>query len=539
MEYTGRIVRGRSKIQSEYSPFLSDEARISPSVPELLYFPETTEEVSRALAECTAEGMAVTVSGGRTGIGGGAVPSDTSTALISLEHLQPRVAVNWNKTHQTWSARVGAGLKLQDFLTILKQKRYTSESETPAGLFFPVDPTETSATLGGMAATNASGARTLYYGAMRKWVLGLTAVLADGTILNLRRGEHVSSGGSNAGCGKSGILTVKGTKADLQSGGVEITIPLAPVSIPPTKHTAGYYLTGNTDAVDLFIGSEGTLGIITELELRIDLPGQNNMYTVVFLSEDNPSGPVRTLLNAAGLPPVALEYMDSFSLKLLREFRAEQGEASGVPELPEEAKAVLYLEYNFAEKQEAEQGAAALAGLLHEAGLSPNATWAGFSFRTLTAMKKFRHALPERVNSIIAERKQTIPELTKIGTDMAVPVEELEEMLREYREMLLREKLDFCIFGHIGNGHVHVNILPKTVEEMKLGWDAYVRLARSVRQKNGSICAEHGIGRLKRKLLPIQFTKTEIEVMKKVKKALDPEHRLNPGVLFPEETDTA
>jgi D-lactate dehydrogenase (cytochrome) len=108
--------------------------------------------------------------------------------------------------------------------------------------------------------------------------------------------------------------------------------------------------------------------------------------------------------------------------------------------------------------------------------------------------------------------------------------------LEEYRTTLLEERLDFCIFGHIGNGHVHVNILPKNRDEMDRGWELYTRFARSARQKGGSICAEHGIGRLKRKLLPIQFTKTEIENMKKVKRIVDPENRLNPDVLFPEES---
>lgn len=519
-EYTGKCIRGRDKISSEYAPFLQDEARISPSVPELLFFPETTEETAAAAARCSAEGRTYTVSGGRTGIGGGAVPSEASSAVISLEGVQPPVTVQWNENHKTWSAEVGAGLKLQDFLTILKQKQYKCGGGPPEGLFFPVDPTETSATLGGMAATNASGARTLYYGAMRKWVIGLTVVLADGSVLKLHRGEHVSSGG---------VLS-------LEHDAGKLDIPISPVPMPPTKHTAGYYLTETTDAVDLFIGSEGTLGIITELELRLELPGKYNLYSTVFLSEDTPVQIVRTLLDAPGFPPVAAEYMDSFSLALLRQFREEQGEASGVPLLPADARAVLYLEYNSKEKKQAEEGASALVKLLRTAGISPDGTWAGFSSHTLTAMKKFRHALPERVNAIIAERKQSIPELTKVGTDMAVPLSGLGPMLEEYRKTLMEEQLDFCIFGHIGNGHLHVNILPKNRDEMDRAWELYARFARSVRRKGGSICAEHGIGRLKRKLLPIQFTTTEIEHMKTVKRIVDPENRLNPDVLFPEES---
>lgn len=518
-EYRGKVIEGKNRIEQEYAPFLSDEARISPAAPDLLYFPETSGEAAEAVLACRKERKKCTLSGGRTGIGGGAVPSERTKAVISLERIQPPVSIEWNREHDTWSARVGAGMRLQDLLTALQKKQYRSSEEVPDGLFFPVDPTETSASLGGMAATNASGARTLYYGAMRKWVLGLTVVLADGSILRLKRNENISRDGSIS------LKTKTGT----------IALPIRPVEIPPTKHTAGYFLQENTDLVDLFIGSEGTLGIVTELEIALTLPGKHNMYTVVFLREDKPESAVRGLLEARELPPVALEYMDKASLSLLRQFRTEQGDASGVPDLPRDVQAVLYLEYNFKTETELKEGAFALSDLLKSAALSPESTWTGFSARTLTAMKAFRHALPERINSIVAGRKQSIPDLTKIGTDMAVPFDSLKGMLEEYRQTISKEGLEFYIFGHIGNGHVHVNMLPRNRDEMEKGWALYTELARSVKSKGGSICAEHGIGRLKKKLLPIQFTKREIEDMKNVKNVLDPENRLNPDVLFPEQ----
>lgn len=524
MNYSGKLIEGTDRIEREYAPFLHDEARINPAIPELLFFPETTAETAQAVRQCMLENRSVTVSGGRTGIGGGAVPSDKSSAVVSLERIQPPVSLARDNADDSWYARAGAGLKLQDLLTVLTKKRYSSDQDAPDGLFFPVDPTETSATLGGMAATNASGARTLYYGAMRKWVRGVTVVLADGSVLKLTRGCYVRNK-------ETGILTIP-ADTEASNGTEQYEIPIRPINIPATKHTAGYYLAENTDAVDLFIGSEGTLGIITELELNLTLPGRENLYTVLFMSHDNPVRLVETLTNAPNLPAVAMEYMDSASIDLLRQFRNEQGEASGVPELPEKTEAALYLEYNFESEKSKRNGIERLAALLRSAGVSPDSTWAGFSNRTLTDMKKFRHALPERINSIIASRKQSIPELTKIGTDMAVPLKQLGAMLDEYRTTFREEKLDFCIFGHIGNGHVHVNILPETKTEMEKGWKAYMELARSVRQKEGSICAEHGIGRLKRKLLPIQFTKEEIACMKEVKNILDPEGRLNPEVLF-------
>jgi D-lactate dehydrogenase (cytochrome) len=147
-------------------------------------------------------------------------------------------------------------------------------------------------------------------------------------------------------------------------------------------------------------------------------------------------------------------------------------------------------------------------------------------------MKAFRHAVPEHVNGIIGRRKRDVPGLHKVGTDMAVPDERLEDALALYRSRLGESGLEHVIFGHIGDNHLHVNILPRSEEELERAMDLYGTFAEEVVEMGGSVAAEHGIGRLKKLFLPIQFDEEELAAMQAVKDVLDPQGLFNPGVLF-------
>ncbi len=524
----GKVVTDKKKIEESYRQLLLDESKLDPVVPKRLYLAGTTREVADAVAECAADRLPITVSGGRTGIVGGAVPQKAG-ALLSIEALKTVFGLRYDHEFGCWALHVGAGVTLKELLETLRQKRFPDDgpSRTEGELFFPVDPTETTATLGGMAATNASGARTLLYGPMRDWVLGLTVVLADGKVVKLRR-DPGNRPGEEGGTGSS---AKKVRNLELPAPAAR-TVSYRPVAIPPTKHAAGYYLTEFAEPVDLFIGSEGSLGIITELELRCISPPAETLYLCIFLPEDAPEETVRRLKNAEDFSPAAVEYMDENSLQLLREFRRDQGEASGVPQLPESARAVLYVEIGFEQREQFLKISSELQRILEENGIPAENTWAGFSRRDLTAMKKFRHALPERVNAIIGTRKNSISGLTKIGTDMSVPDRSFPDQLAEYRRVLKGAGLEYCMFGHIGNGHLHVNILPKNLEEQESAWKLYGEFARSVVERGGSVSAEHGIGRLKRKFMHLQFTPEELGEMHAVKAALDPQGLFSPGVLF-------
>jgi D-lactate dehydrogenase (cytochrome) len=148
------------------------------------------------------------------------------------------------------------------------------------------------------------------------------------------------------------------------------------------------------------------------------------------------------------------------------------------------------------------------------------------------ALKTFRHAVPESVNMLIGERKKAIPELIKLGTDMSVPDDQLENVMAMYHEGLARAGLEYVIFGHIGNNHVHVNILPRSMEEYEQGKALYLDWAKQVVAMGGSVSAEHGIGKNKTEFLKVMYGEEGIQQMRSMKALFDPHSLLNPGNLF-------
>jgi D-lactate dehydrogenase (cytochrome) len=147
-------------------------------------------------------------------------------------------------------------------------------------------------------------------------------------------------------------------------------------------------------------------------------------------------------------------------------------------------------------------------------------------------LKAFRHAVPEAVNLTLDERRKSEPGLTKLGTDLSVPDDSLDRMIAMYREGLQRSGLEHVIFGHIGNNHVHVNIIPKTLSDYEKGKALYLEWAREVVRLGGSVSAEHGVGKLKKALLREMYGDRGILEMQEVKRCFDPGGLLSPGNLF-------
>ena len=148
-------------------------------------------------------------------------------------------------------------------------------------------------------------------------------------------------------------------------------------------------------------------------------------------------------------------------------------------------------------------------------------------------LRLFRHAVPEAVNLRIARIQRDCPDITKLGTDMAVPDEHLDGMLALYRKRLEAEGLEYVIFGHIADNHLHVNILPHTEDEYARGKEIYKGFAQEAVARGGTVSAEHGIGKLKTFLLPLLYGEEGVEEMRRVKRLFDPGGRLNPGTLLP------
>jgi D-lactate dehydrogenase (cytochrome) len=514
-----RTVAGWEKIKQGYLQYLSDESRMAADRIEALHFPTNAGEVASAVQTARAHGHRVAVSGARTGIAGAAVPQEAEE-VISLEHMKARPVVRRNPEGH-WAVRVPAAVTLAELAYSLDH----GQCEYPDGkpeteLFYPVDSTETSAQIGGTISTNASGARTLFYGPTRDWVTWLKVVTPDGRILALRRGQVAAEPD-----------TLVYHRADGST--VEVAVPNLP--LPPTKHTAGYYLKHGMDALDLFIGSEGTLGIVCEAELRLAPKPAHRLYLTQFVDDHRDAVRfVHGCKRHPDLSPLALEYIGPRALTLLRREGRQTPAYVEVSRLPEDAGAAVYAEIPFDEEPELGAAYDALDEVLGCCGLSADHSWAGFQRKDLEEMKRLRHAVPETVNGIIGRRKREIANLHKVGTDMAVPDESVEEMLEFYHRRLDEAGLEFVVFGHLGNGHVHVNMLPRDAEELEVAGRLYIEFAQKAVRLGGSAAAEHGIGRIKRQFVPIQFDDENVRAMRAVKAALDPEGVLNPGVLFEE-----
>jgi D-lactate dehydrogenase (cytochrome) len=148
-------------------------------------------------------------------------------------------------------------------------------------------------------------------------------------------------------------------------------------------------------------------------------------------------------------------------------------------------------------------------------------------------MKALRHAVPEAVNERISTHARRVPGLHKVGTDLAVPDQGAAEMNGIYRERLRDSGMEYALFGHAAENHLHANLIPSSKEELDRARSLHLDLAREAVRLGGSVTAEHGIGRLKHELVPIQYGEAGVDALRGVKRFFDPEDRLNPGVIFP------
>jgi len=525
-------VEGSEAIAANYSDYLKDESRLSGGGVEFISFPKSEADIAAFLKKMNERGIPVTVSAGRTGIVGGAVPMEG--ALLSLEKMDRILGIRKGERAGEWFVRAQPGLLVKDlhkrvekkdfksvipFLTASDRKAVEEFMSAKRHYFYPVDPTELSASLGGTLATNASGERSYYYGPTRSYVRGLRVVLANGDVLNIRRGEVTAS--------KERTFEI------VLTDGSARTVPLPTYRMPDVKSAAGYYIRDGMDLIDLFIGAEGTLGVISEVEIAVLEKPTHIMSLVPFFSSNEDA--VSFFKRARGALPTALvfEYFDSSALDILRAKKAIARSAFAIPALPKNAKAAIFLELVYTE-EEMDGICAAMDRLLAAHHSSSENTWSGTRASEREKIRALRHAVPESVNEIVARNKRVFPSVYKLGTDMAVPGAKFEEMLSSYKEPLRDAKMQYAIFGHIGEHHLHVNILPRTEQEIERAKKIIREYAKKAVECGGTVSAEHGIGKIKHPYLEILYGKEGMRQMAAVKKALDPNGILSRGNIFPE-----
>ena len=416
----------------------------------------------------------------------------------------------------------------------------------PLGRWFPPVPTYLGATVGGAVSTCAAGAATFKYGTVRAWVDAITVVLAGGDVVEIARGQIMAS--------PDGSFDI-----ETSSGVRHVTIP--PIQMPDVpKRSAGYFAAPGMDLIDLFIGSEGTLGVIASARLRtVPRPAAVCRWLVPVASERSAIALAGELRHAShdtwatgevnGIDVSAIEHLDARSLALVRE--------DGVDlrlhlTLPTDAGVVLLVEQELsatalssdlwtALERARDPGApdsaiARVCRTLDRHGALDHAEVALPSDQTrAAAFADLREAVPTAVNRRVAlARHQLDPQISKTAADMIVPFDRFEEMMTVCRRLFAERGLDLAVWGHISDGNVHPNLIPRSYDDVIAGREAILELGRSVIAMGGCPLAEHGVGRhpAKQALLRLLYGADGVAAMRRVKRALDPDGRLAPGVIF-------
>jgi glycolate oxidase subunit GlcD len=424
---------------------------------EAVALPGSAEQVAALVGWCYEHDVPIVPRGGGTGLAGGAVPTEGSV-VCSLERLRGVRELEPG----LWRMCVEAGVTTRHVQRLAREN----------GLFFAPDPgAADQAQIGGNVATNAGGPHALKYGVTGAWVAGLEAVLAPGELVTL-------------------------------GGWIR-------------KDVAGY------DLKDLLIGSEGTLGIITAVRLRLlPAPASRVAMVVFFASREDGCAAALNLL-AGGLQPSVLDFLDGETLSIVAAAyppsRASgvdgpRGEEAGVPQ---GGGFALIVEVDGSESECAAQRAEAME-LLGEAAVAVHEPL------EQAALWRWRDGFNPAVTGVRG---------AKVSGDVVVPIELLFEALVRFGEIAAGRALASCAWGHAGEGNVHATVLVDASLESELdaAEEVMEELYGLVAGLGGSIAGEHGVGLIKRGQLARQWTPRAVELHEQIKRLFDPKNLLNPG----------
>jgi glycolate oxidase len=429
-------------------------------IPDAVARAASADEVAELIRESVAIGRPVTAAGSQTSMTGASI-TDVGL-LLSLTPMTRVIDIDVPGR----TARVEPGVRIGELNRLLSEY----------GLQFAPDPTsENDTTIGGAIACNASGARSLHYGATRVHVAGVTVAHADGSVASYRRSRT-------------------------------------------EKNAVGY--AAAQDPVDWFVGSEGTLGIVIEAELSlVDLPVSLVGLAIPFPSEADALDFIVSARVNSPRSARCLEYFDRQAIEI---------SATQSPSWDQAAKAMVYLEDDAGESGDLDSILDQWLGLAeaHRALAADIRAYQGP--QALRDARVMRHAVPSTLNERGAAFRTSGGR--KVSTDWAVPFRLLRHALSISEDAVINNGAPMPVtYGHAGNGHPHQNFIARDSDELARINAAVKETLHRVIELGGTVSAEHGLGKLKRPWLELQFSPRQMSVMRAIKASLDPAGLLAPG----------
>jgi D-lactate dehydrogenase (cytochrome) len=282
------------------------------------------------------------------------------------------------------------------------------------------------------------------------------------------------------------------------------------------------------DCIDLLIGSEGTLALFYEIGIVLS-PAPEIVAGLSFFPARPDAFAFASFLRSR-TPVCAIEYFDHTALSLLDSLREDS--SLNIPQFPIVDGCAVYWEHVENPGQNFEDEMEEWEMSLVEHNSSFDRTWSGFEPKEIERLKTFRHAVPEAINTKIAHLQHSCPQIRKIGTDAAFDTNTFETAFNRQIQLLENQGIEHVCFGHLGDFHLHINMIPHTGDDLDRALALYGELMEITVESNGTISAEHGIGKLKTKYLERMYGKEKMDAMKRVKTAFDPDWLLNRGNIF-------
>lgn len=487
-------LRGEWRADARARAAYAEGAGIFRILPAAVAVPRDLDDLARILRWASLERVPIVPRGAGTGMAGDNVGAGV---VLDLMHLLPRRLVVADGV-----LIASAGVRCAE----------ADAAAAAAGLRMPVSPSSAAfATLGGMVNTDAAGARTVHAGGVRRWLRRLTLMTIDGELTTLRRG-----GGTPSDTAATRRFAAQAAGA-IRARAAEVRRRFPAVA----KNAAGYALDrwlASRDLLDLVVGSEGTLGLVVETEWQLESRPAAEAALAVALTDLDALPAVIGALRDEGAR--AIELLDR---SLVTELSAAPG--SALARLPGGAEALLLVAF--------EGEAATVAEQVAHAEMSyrrmGHATAAATAPEQVAELWRARHRASSRLAAMPGRRSLQVVE------DGCVPIGQLPSYIRGVRAATGRHGIPAAIFGHAGDGHLHVNLLPDVALP---GWEeAVARIAEEVHQLamalGGSISGEHGAGRLRAPWLERQYGAGIMALFARVKFAFDPHAILNPGIILP------